>query len=165
MPVLKVKHVTIARPWAPVAPLPVIPTQYTLVKGILILLPASHQQNTAMSWERSCWVEISRATQFTPKLRVQLSKEKGPELAHVLCPVIFSCSTASVCPGGGVERTAGVQACSKDNANIPRVWGKLCWSWNFSNQVAQPCQESAEEYGTKLPDEISLHCTKYDRNL
>lgn len=45
MPVLKVQHVTIAAVWTPVAPYPVIPPLCSLVKEILILLSASHQQN------------------------------------------------------------------------------------------------------------------------
>lgn len=45
MAVLKVKHVTIAVVWTPVAPYPVIPPLYSLVKGILTLLSASNQQN------------------------------------------------------------------------------------------------------------------------
>lgn len=53
MPVLKVKHVTIEAAWAFVPPLPIIPMLYSLVKGILILLSASHQQNAATSLARS----------------------------------------------------------------------------------------------------------------
>lgn len=45
MAMLKVKHVTIAVVWTPVAPYPVIPPLCSLAKRILTLLSASNEQN------------------------------------------------------------------------------------------------------------------------
>lgn len=122
MSVLKVKHVTAAAVWAPVAPLPVIPTLQSLEKGDAdsFICPTSakycHKLGVEFAGQKH-----QGPPKFTLKVRVQPTKKKRLELAHVPCPAIFSCSTASAFPGSGVKRAAGVQVCSRDNANIASV--------------------------------------------
>lgn len=120
MSMLKVKHATRAETWSPVAPPFIIPTLYSLIKRALILLSASHLQNGAASWERSFLGRNAKGyTIHTERKGAAVGRER--ELVHVPCSMVFSCSTASAFPGSGVERAAGVQVCSKDNANIARA--------------------------------------------